>query len=88
MDSATPSGIKNANGPKIRVPKSTATAFELIISDGVNTIKYEKFMKTYNAVITGTEMRIERGIFLKGNLFRLAIFPFDGLKLQITFQVF
>lgn len=61
----TPRGMKNANGPKTRVPNSTATAFECTISYGVKTIKYEKFMKTYKAVMIGTDIRIERGIFLK-----------------------
>lgn len=49
----------------MRVPNSTATAFEPIISAGVKTTKYEKFMKTYKAVMIGTEIKIDRGIFLK-----------------------
>lgn len=44
-----------------------ATPFEIITSGLVKTIKYEKFIKTYNAVIIGTAIKIERGIFLKTN---------------------
>lgn len=89
---ATPSGMKNEYAPKTRSPKSTATAFEAYISVGVNTIRYEKFMNTYSAVIIGTEIRIDRGIFLQNN----EIYDdFDNLKLiifscarNLTFLVF
>lgn len=65
VDNATPSGIINAAGPNTRLPNSTATAGALIISAGDKTVIYAKFINTYKAVIIGTAIEIDRGIFLK-----------------------